>query len=162
MTSTARPDEAIDFFRVRDLPMWHVRRPDSVARALWPDAQGAGFLRSMLTETPEAYRALLHWLPARHYGHDWPTATPACSFPWAVVQAPLGAEPRGPLPDFGIRLGGHVWWLHPVRHASHSEAMERAHIIAATIPLATAWDPLAGVPLPGTGGAVIVGRAGAG
>ncbi len=162
MTSTARPDEAIDFLRARDLPMWHVRCANGVATALHPDRHGQIILRAMLTETPEAYRALLHWLPARHYGHDWPAATPSCAFPWAIVRAPLGADARGPLSDHGVRHGGHVWWLHPVRHASHSEAMERAHVIAATIPLATAWDPLAGVPLPGTGGAACVGREGAG
>ena len=149
------PDVAIAFLHTFDLPLWHVRGPNGAALALNTDRQGELFLRSMLTERDTCY-ALHTWLPALHYGHEWPAATPASLFSWAVVNASATSDQRGPLPSAIIQHDDRHWRLHAIRPSAHSEVMERGYNIAAQIPLATAWDPLAGVPLPGSGGAYVV------
>jgi hypothetical protein len=149
------PDAAIAFLHKLHLPLWHVRGPNGVALALNTDRQGELFLRAMLTER-DTCNAPHTWLPASHHGHEWPAATPASLFSWAVTRAPTFQDWRGPLADKVIECEGYTWRLHPIRFASHSEVMARAYTIAALTPLATAWDPLAGVPLPGSGGTYVV------
>lgn len=151
------PDAAITFLRSLQLPMWHVRSPQGVPYALHPDHQGEGLLRFILTQR-ETFKVLHNWLPAMHHGHDWPIATPASHFPWAITRAPSFQDWRGPLPDKVIEYEGYTWRLHPMRFAAHGEVMARAYAVAASTPLATAWDPLAGVPLPGSGGAFALGQ----
>jgi hypothetical protein len=149
------PDAAIAFLHSLKLPMWHVRNKLGDAQAINPDSQGEGFLREMLTRR-ETFKVLHEWLPIHHFGHEWPATTLASLFSWAITRAPTFQDWRGPLPDKVIEHEGYTWRLHPIRFASQSEVMARAYSIAAQTPLATAWDPLAGVPLPGSGGTHVV------